>query len=287
MVLSFRIALKSCNDQDDRIFSILGKMKALVQREQLKEELEGMRQRMVQHAEEMSVKMAEEREIVRTESKLERDDLNSKVYLLFLVEFCFAGIPRLLLSQFKHQQNCMKCRQTGSRTPITTRHLLTDFFPQLKELQQQLVQTQLQLDRVTRDKVVLLSEVENMKGQLTSSTADYGQVRVSMFSREKGYGLSNKLTTLLFERKDRKPQKCFAQLPVLITQQHQARLLEPLFFQATDSYKLGVTQAGLERDKAVRELARLRRELDQEETDREHVSAKKNPVKEREFQVLF
>ena len=42
-------------------------------------------------------------------------------------------------------------------------------------------------------------------------------------------------------------------------------------FQATDSFKLGVTQASLERDKAVRELARLRRELDQEENDREHV----------------
>ena len=41
--------------------------------------------------------------------------------------------------------------------------------------------------------------------------------------------------------------------------------------QATDSYKLGVTQAALERDKAVRELARLKRELDQEENDREHV----------------
>ena len=43
-------------------------------------------------------------------------------------------------------------------------------------------------------------------------------------------------------------------------------------FQATDSFKLGVTQASLERDKAVRELARLRRELDQEENDREHVN---------------
>ena len=53
--------------------------KALVQREQLKEELEGMRHRMEQHAEEMSTKMAAEREIVRKESKLERDELNSKV----------------------------------------------------------------------------------------------------------------------------------------------------------------------------------------------------------------
>ena len=52
---------------------------ALVQREQLKEELEGMRRRMEHHAEEMSSKMAAEREIVRKENKLERDDLNSKV----------------------------------------------------------------------------------------------------------------------------------------------------------------------------------------------------------------
>ncbi len=47
---------------------------------------------------------------------------------------------------------------------------------QLKELQEQLVETQLQLDRVTRDKVALLTDVENMKGHLSSYTADYGQV---------------------------------------------------------------------------------------------------------------
>ena len=34
---------------------------------------------MEQHAEEMSSKMAAEREIVRQENKLERDDLNNKV----------------------------------------------------------------------------------------------------------------------------------------------------------------------------------------------------------------
>ena len=36
--------------------------------------------------------------------------------------------------------------------------------------------------------------------------------------------------------------------------------------------KFGTTQAAVERDKAVREVARLRRELEQEENDREHVS---------------
>ena len=45
----------------------------------MKEELEGMRRRMEQHAEEMSSKMAAEREIVRQENKQERDDLNNKV----------------------------------------------------------------------------------------------------------------------------------------------------------------------------------------------------------------
>ena len=45
----------------------------------MKEELEGMRGRMEQHAEEMSSKMAAEREIVRQENKQERDDLNNKV----------------------------------------------------------------------------------------------------------------------------------------------------------------------------------------------------------------
>ena len=47
---------------------------------------------------------------------------------------------------------------------------------QLKEVQEQLVETQLQLDRVTRDKVMLMTEVENVKGHLSSSVADYGQV---------------------------------------------------------------------------------------------------------------
>ena len=56
-------------------------LKALVQREQLKEELEGMRHRMEQHTEEMSTKMAAEREIVRKENKLERDELNNKVHV--------------------------------------------------------------------------------------------------------------------------------------------------------------------------------------------------------------
>ena len=73
----------------------------------MKEELEGMRRRMKQHAEEMSSKMAAEREIVRQENKQERDDLNNKVctnclqtflssmkqnlYPNFSNEKCFAG----------------------------------------------------------------------------------------------------------------------------------------------------------------------------------------------------
>lgn len=35
-----------------------------------------------------------------------------------------------------------------------------------------------------------------------------------------------------------------------------------------------MTQAGLERDKAIREMGRLKRELEQEENDREHVSTR-------------
>ena len=54
------------------------------------------------------------------------------------------------------------------------------FLLQIKELQENLVDTQLQLDRVTRDKVTLMSDLEATKGHLSSSTIDYGQV-IEMF----------------------------------------------------------------------------------------------------------
>ena len=50
-----------------------------MQREQLKEEVTGMRERMAQHAEEMAAKMAAERDLVRKETKIERDESNVKV----------------------------------------------------------------------------------------------------------------------------------------------------------------------------------------------------------------
>ncbi len=69
------------SDTRDFSIAVVSRAQALVQREQLKEELDGMRRRMEQHAEDMSVKMAQERDLVRKENKLERDELSNKVQL--------------------------------------------------------------------------------------------------------------------------------------------------------------------------------------------------------------
>ena len=50
-----------------------------MQREQLKEELVNMQQRVEEHAEQMQAKMAEERELVRSETAAEREELGTKV----------------------------------------------------------------------------------------------------------------------------------------------------------------------------------------------------------------
>lgn len=44
-----------------------------------------MRERMAQHAEEMAAKMAAERDLVRKETKIERDEANEKVLEGFLL----------------------------------------------------------------------------------------------------------------------------------------------------------------------------------------------------------
>ena len=47
----------------------------------------------------------------------------------------------------------------------------------MKELTEQLVESQTQLERVTRDKISLMSELHCVKGQIDSSDMDYGKVR--------------------------------------------------------------------------------------------------------------
>ena len=54
-------------------------LQALIQKEQLKEELSNMRDRMEEHVVEVTRKMTEERELARKENQQERDELNSKV----------------------------------------------------------------------------------------------------------------------------------------------------------------------------------------------------------------
>ena len=54
-------------------------LQALIQKEQLKEELSNMRDRMEEHVVEVTRKMTEERELARKENHQERDELNSKV----------------------------------------------------------------------------------------------------------------------------------------------------------------------------------------------------------------
>ena len=52
---------------------------AMIEREQLKEELINMRKRMEEHVDEMTRRMQEERELVRLETKTEREELGGKV----------------------------------------------------------------------------------------------------------------------------------------------------------------------------------------------------------------
>ncbi|KAI0237435.1 hypothetical protein LSAT2_012032 [Lamellibrachia satsuma] len=106
----------------------LEQTQALVQREQLKEELVNMQLRIEEHAEQMQKKMTEERELVRKETAAEREELNTK----------------------------------------------------MKELTVQLVESQNQLERVTRDKITLMSELHCVKGQIDSVDMDYGKATDSM-----------------------------------------------------------------------------------------------------------
>ena len=57
---------------------------ALIQKEQLKEELSSMRERVEQHVVDVTRKMTEERELARKENRAERDDLNDKVTLMLM-----------------------------------------------------------------------------------------------------------------------------------------------------------------------------------------------------------
>ncbi len=54
-------------------------VQVIVQREQLREELAAMQRRLVDYTEEMQVKMAQERELARQETRVERTELNAKV----------------------------------------------------------------------------------------------------------------------------------------------------------------------------------------------------------------
>lgn len=54
-------------------------LQALVEREQLKEQLSGMRERMEQHVAELHRKVDHERQIIRAETGLERDELHNQV----------------------------------------------------------------------------------------------------------------------------------------------------------------------------------------------------------------
>ncbi len=72
-------------------------LQALVQREQLKEELTNMRKRVEEHTESMNTKMQEERELVRKETKIERNELNIKVAANWLILTLYnIGLQKLL-----------------------------------------------------------------------------------------------------------------------------------------------------------------------------------------------
>ena len=75
------------------LFSLF--IQALVEREQLREELENMKRRMEEHVEDMTRKMGQERELVRAETKAEREEMNEKVSDIsihkFLVESLIVG----------------------------------------------------------------------------------------------------------------------------------------------------------------------------------------------------
>ena len=51
---------------------------------------------------------------------------------------------------------------------------------QIKEMTETLVETQNQLEKVTRDKISLLTELQTARGQIGSLDADYGQVRANV-----------------------------------------------------------------------------------------------------------
>ncbi|ELU12898.1 hypothetical protein CAPTEDRAFT_223139, partial [Capitella teleta] len=101
---------------------------ALVEREQLKEQLSGMRERMEQHVAELHRKVDHERQIIRAETGLERDELHNQV----------------------------------------------------KELGKQLAESQSQVDRLSRDKVNLMSEVGHKRGQIDLFDEDYGKATDNM-----------------------------------------------------------------------------------------------------------
>ena len=54
-------------------------LQALIQKEQLREELVNMRNRLEDHVEEITRKLSEERDLVRLEYKQEKEELTDKV----------------------------------------------------------------------------------------------------------------------------------------------------------------------------------------------------------------
>lgn len=100
---------------------------ALVEREQLKEELESARQRTAEHAEELLRKVQQERQLIRAETLQERDELRQQV----------------------------------------------------SQLGAQLAESQSQVERLSRDKVDLMTEVGHKKGQIDHYDEEYGKVRAN------------------------------------------------------------------------------------------------------------
>ena len=56
----------------------------MVEKEQLRVQLESMQSRITEHADTMAVKMAEDRRFVRQEMQAEKDELELKVYYCLL-----------------------------------------------------------------------------------------------------------------------------------------------------------------------------------------------------------